>query len=109
MVDVDHYVFRVTFSRHDGEYVGTVAEFPSLSWLEPNQVDALKGITALVAQVVADMEINGEAVPVPMSDRDYSGRFQVRVLPQVHRTLSTRAAEQNVSLNRYVSDLLASG
>ena len=28
-----HYTYRVEWSPEDGEYVGLVAEFPSLSWL----------------------------------------------------------------------------
>ena len=29
---VEHYTYRVRWSSEDGEYVGTVAELPSLSW-----------------------------------------------------------------------------
>jgi len=36
----------------------------------------------------------------------YSGRFQVRIPPEVHRRLATEAAEQGVSLNRLVSSRL---
>jgi len=108
MAEVEHYTYRVTFSAEDNEYVGTVAEFPSLSWLAESPVEALLGISALVRDVVGDMVANGELVPEPLSDREFSGRFQVRVLLQLHRTLVTRAAEQRVSLNRYVSDRLSS-
>lgn len=108
MVDHEHYTYRVSFSPEDDEHVATVAEFPALSWLAASPVEALSGLFALVAEVVADMEHSGEAVPVPLADRDYSGRFQVRVLPAVHRDLVIKAQEQRVSLNRYVSDRLAS-
>lgn len=37
----------------------------------------------------------------------YSGKFQVRITPERHRMLAIQAAEQNVSLNRYISDKLA--
>jgi len=29
----DRYTYRVTWSSEDNEYVGSCAEFPSLSWL----------------------------------------------------------------------------
>ena len=32
-VEVSHYTYRVAWSAEDGEFVATVAEFPSLSWL----------------------------------------------------------------------------
>ncbi|WP_366931536.1 toxin-antitoxin system HicB family antitoxin [Thiocapsa sp.] len=45
--------------------------------------------------------------PKPIADRHYSGRFQVRITPELHRRLAIRAAEANVSLNRMVNDQLA--
>jgi len=108
MANADHYTYRVAFSPEDGEYIGTVAEFPSLSWLAQSKVTAFEGIGAVVADVLKDMAASGEVAPEPIGDRQFSGRFQVRVLPEVHRALVTRAAEQNVSLNRYISDRLSS-
>jgi predicted HicB family RNase H-like nuclease len=107
MVDPQHYTYRVIWSEEDGEFVGLCAEFPSLSHLDETQVGALCGIGALVAEVVTDMQANGETPPTPIADRHYSGRFQVRVTPELHRRLAIRAAEANVSLNRIVSDQLA--
>jgi len=103
----DHYTYRVTWSTEDGEHVGLCAEFPSLSWLSTTPEAALKGIRKLVAQTVADLDGSGEQVPEAFSDRRYSGRFMVRVPPEVHRGLATRAAEEGVSLNRLVSAKLA--
>ena len=56
-----------------------------------------------MAQVVADLEANGEPVPDPLATRNYSGRFMVRIPPEVHRELAIKAAEEGVSLNRLVS------
>ncbi len=103
---IDRYTYRVTWSEEDNEYVGLCAEFPSLSWLARTQESALKGIRALVHQVLADLRRNKEAVPEPISTRSYSGKFLVRVPPQVHRLLAIQAAESGVSLNRLVSSKL---
>ena len=43
----------------------------------------------------------------PLSDRKYSGKFMVRVPPEVHRQLTIEAQEQKVSLNRLISAKLA--
>ena len=103
----DHYTYRITWSAEDGEHVGLCAEFPSLSWLAPTPEDALAGIQCLVSDSVSDMRTNGEPIPVPFGDRSYSGKFMVRVPPDVHRSLAIRAAEQGVSMNRLVSARLA--
>jgi predicted HicB family RNase H-like nuclease len=107
MVDSKHYTYRVIWSAEDGEFVGLCAEFPSLSHLDDTQTSALEGITRLVADLVAEMQATGETPPAPIADREYSGRFQVRITPELHRRLAIRAAEANVSLNRIVSDQLA--
>ena len=103
----DRYTYRVTWSEDDNEYVGLCAEFSSLSWLAQTPETALKGIRKLVADVVKDMQKNGETVPEPIASRHYSGKFMVRVPPEVHRNLAIKAAESGVSLNRLVSSKLS--
>lgn len=104
---VDRFTYRVTWSEEDGEYVGLCAEFPSLSWLDATPETALTGIRKLVGKVVADLERNKEPVPDPISARPYSGKFMVRVPPEVHRLLAIQAAESGVSLNRLISSKLS--
>ena len=103
----DRYTYRVTWSEDDKEYVGLCAEFPSLSWLARTPEAALKGIRKVVADVVKDMRETGEAAPKPFASRRYSGKFMVRVPPEVHRNLAIRAAEAGVSLNRLASSKLS--
>ena len=104
---VDHFTYRVTWSEDDREYVGLCAEFPSLSWLESTHEEALSGIRRLVRDTVADLRKNKEPVPEPLSTRGYSGKFVVRVPPDIHRALAIQAAESGVSLNRLVSSKLS--
>lgn len=107
MVNHEHYSYRVIWSSEDEEFVGLCAEFPSLSHLDESRIAALNGITDLVKDIVVDMEANGEKVPTPISEKEYSGKFQVRIPPERHRMLAIEAAEQNISLNRYVAHKLA--
>ena len=108
MLRDDHYTYRVTWSEEDGEYVGQCIEFPSLSWLASEPEAALQGIRQVVAEVVGDLQTNREHVPDPLSAKKYSGRFMVRVPPELHRRLALEAAESGVSLNRLASDKLSS-
>jgi len=103
---VEHYTYRVTWSEEDQMYIGLCAEMPSLSWLADSHEKALKGIFKVVKDVVADMEENNEAVPVAIAERKFSGNFKLRVPPQKHRELVIHAAEQGVSLNRYINALI---
>jgi predicted HicB family RNase H-like nuclease len=103
----DKYTYRVTWSNEDSEYVGLCIEFPSLSWLAATPETALRGIRRVVADVVADMQASGESVPDPLATRKFSGKFMIRIPPDVHRELSIEAIEAGVSLNRLASAKLA--
>jgi predicted HicB family RNase H-like nuclease len=107
MLKNDRYTYRVTWSEEDEEYVGLCVEYPSLSWLAPTPQEALEGIRQVVADVVADMEANEERVPEPIALRHYSGKFTVRIPPDLHRRLTIEAAESGISLNRLASAKLS--
>lgn len=107
MMANDRYTYRVTWSEEDNEYVGLCVEFPSLSWLAQTPEEALSGIRQVVAEVVTDLETNGESVPEPIAVKRYSGKFLVRIPPELHRRLALEAAESGISLNRLTSDKLS--
>jgi hypothetical protein len=65
MTNANEYNYQVQFSSEDGEFVATVAEFASLSYIDADPTAALKGLSGLVAAVVADLEANGDVVPHP--------------------------------------------
>jgi len=110
------YTYRVEWSEEDQEFVGTVAEFPSLSCLADGFLDALSGIQQVVLQAIDILEEEGKPVPEPYNLRQFSGRFNLWVSPQLHRKLSQQAtfAHQSFnqatfahqSLNQYVSQAL---
>lgn len=95
------------WSEEDKEHVCLCAEFPSLSWLARTPEAALKGIRDTVKLAAADMKSNGEPVPEPLTTKKYSGKFIVRVPPDVHRKLQIQAAEAKISFNRLVSSKLS--
>jgi predicted HicB family RNase H-like nuclease len=107
MLKDDRFTYRVTWSEEDGEYVGLCVEFPGLSWLEPTPEKALKGIRQVVCEAILDLKSNDEPVPEPIALRRFSGKFMVRVPPELHRRLSLEAAEAGVSLNRLASERLS--
>lgn len=96
----DRYAYRVIWSADDQEYVGLCAEFPSLSWLAATPETALKGIRKVVAESVEILRVDGDEIPQPITCKKYSGKFIVRVPPEIHRDLALQAAESGVSLNK---------
>lgn len=107
-MDVNKYTYQVAWSEEDQEYVATVAEFRSLSWLAPNRQEAESGLLDLVSEVVDDMSRSGEEVPTPLGSRTYSGRFNVRTSSSLHRHLVIEAKTEGISLNTLINQKLAS-
>ncbi|NDY71381.1 hypothetical protein DO021_02735 [Desulfobacter hydrogenophilus] len=52
------------------------------------------------------MKVNAEQIPEPIALKNYSGKFMVRIPPEVHRALAIKAAETGISLNRLASSKL---
>lgn len=105
-MDAKFYTYRVFWSEEDEEFVGLCAEFSGLSWLDEDQQAAFSGIVALVKDCINDLNSNSEPIPTPLSKKQYSGKFMVRIPPEQHRELAIQAAEQGVSLNRLASKKL---
>ncbi len=105
--EIEKYTYRVMWSEEDEEFIGLCTELPSLSWLASTSSKALKGIQAVVKECISDMSKNNEEIPLAISARNFSGKFMVRVPPEVHRHLAVEAAESGVSLNRIASVKLA--
>lgn len=103
----EHYSYQVRWSAKDQEFVGTVAEFPSLSWLSADPREAFDGIRTIVMETLEDMAESGEVPPMALADRNFSGRFLVRITPDLHRRLTLEATEQHVSLNHLAAQRLA--
>jgi predicted HicB family RNase H-like nuclease len=78
-----------------------------LSWLGKTPESALKGIREIVENVIRDMRQTGEEIPQPIACKRYSGKFMVRVPPEVHRNLAIQASESGVSLNRIAGSKLS--
>lgn len=103
----DRYTYQVAWSEDDSEYVATVAEFPSLSWLADTRRDAEDGLVSLVGDVLTEMTASGEVSPTPLGKRTYSGKFNLRIPPALHRDLAMEAAREGVSLNQLATLKLA--
>ncbi|MFA7324133.1 MAG: type II toxin-antitoxin system HicB family antitoxin [Candidatus Nanopelagicales bacterium] len=98
----DHYTYRLAWSAADEEFIATVVEFPSLSWIAETREAALAGLTSVVEEVLQDLLAEGEEIPAPWDERDFSGKFNLRLGPDLHKKVALEAAERHESMNTYV-------
>jgi predicted RNase H-like HicB family nuclease len=67
MCVAEQYTYQVRWSEPDNEYVATIAEFPSLSWLASTWENALLGAVARVSETLEDMAEDGDIPPEPFA------------------------------------------
>lgn len=96
----------VLYPAEEGGYAIEIPELPGcvsqgLTLEEAYEMiqDAKKGWIDLALQ-------NGETIPEPAKE-EYSGKFNIRMPKSLHRTLVSKAKEENVSLNQYINYQLA--
>ena len=110
MYDVSHYTYHVQWSPEDEAFIARVAEFKSLAaHSEVSQEAALGELKEVVRVVLEDLASSNEPIPAPHALKEYSGRFNVRMAPDLHRELAAEAEHQNVSLNHLVVTKLSRG
>ncbi|MGA9677243.1 MAG: type II toxin-antitoxin system HicB family antitoxin [Mycobacterium sp.] len=104
---MNHYTYRAEWWPEQGEYVGRCVELPWLSRWAPTLQEATAAIERAVNEFIAERKADGEEVPPPLTERQYSGKFVVRTSPALHARLVIEAAEQNVSMNQWVVQKLS--
>jgi predicted HicB family RNase H-like nuclease len=104
---MNHYTYRAEWCPEQGEYVAQCLELQWLSRWAPTLQEATAAVERAVDEFVAERESSGEEVPVPLTERQYRGKFVVRTSPALHARLVVEATEQNVSMNQWVVQKLS--
>ncbi len=92
----------------EGGYVAMIKELPGCL----TQGETLSEVTEMVedakkAWIDIAMQDNIE-IPEPTTE-EYSGKFNIRIPKSLHKDLSAKAKEENVSLNQLTTYLLSFG
>lgn len=113
--DLDYYMgleydLRIRkLSEDDG--AGWFAEIPLLPGCMADGESVEEAVENLNAAKKSWIETSielGREVPEPLSD-DFSGQLRVRMPKSLHRDLSLRAKEENISLNQFIIYHLSKG
>lgn len=99
---MNHYTYRIEWSPATVSYVATCLEMSWLTHWAPTRQEAVAGLDAAVAELVAERETADVGMPEPLTEHQYSGKFVVRTSVALHARLAVEAAEQRVSMNQWV-------
>jgi antitoxin HicB len=101
-----HYPITV-YPEDEGGYTVEIKELPGCITQGETLEEALEMIEdAKTAWITVNLEL-GNPIPLPSTERKYSGRFIVRLPSSLHQQLAEEAERNGVSLNQMVSTLLA--
>lgn len=96
------YRARVEFDHDAGVFFGEVEGLRDVVTFEATTVDALtKAFRASVNDYLAMCAERGEE-----PDKPYSGKFLVRMDPELHREVAAAAARSGKSLNQFAGEVL---
>jgi predicted RNase H-like HicB family nuclease len=93
----------------DGGFVAEIEDLPGCM----TQAETLEELFAAIqdarcAWIEAAYE-TGQDIPLPRELEEYKGKILVRVPRSLHRDLARAARREGVSLNQYITSLLAAG
>jgi predicted HicB family RNase H-like nuclease len=106
-IRVNRYTYRAEWSLHYHQYIGVCIEIPFLKREAATAQLAIAEIERAVDERIADLRESGDTVPVPLSQRSYSGTIVVRTSPELHARLALEAIEQRVSMNQWIVQKLS--
>ena len=107
---MNHYPINIFWSEEDAGYIADAPDLPGCSAWGATESDAAREAQDAIAAWVQAAVAAGKSVPVPrvvQALEAYSGKFLVRVPRSLHARLARRAAQEGVSLNQFLTCVLA--
>jgi antitoxin HicB len=99
---------RELIPEASGIWFVQIKELPNCMSQGNSPEEALRNINEAMAGWIEGELEDGETIPEPREEDEYSGKFNMRVPKWLHRRLAEEAAEnEGMSMNTYISTLLA--
>lgn len=102
----DKYLKIVEWSEEDGCYVGTCPGLIHGGVHGDDEAKVYRELCQVVAEAIELYEADGKPLPPETANREYSGRFVLRVDKELHREIAIRALRSGESLNSYCQKIL---
>jgi antitoxin HicB len=96
------YEVDIFWSEEDDAYVANVPELPGCSTHGDSLEAAAVNAQEAIAGYLETLKRLRKPIPVPLSEKHFSGEFLVRVDPSFHRDLMIQAQMAKTSLNKLV-------
>ena len=102
------YMKVIEWSEEEGCYIGSAPPLIGPCCRGTTEEEVYQQLAVTVDEWLMELERKRNALPEPSAGRNYSGKFIVRVSPEIHRALAIRAMLEHRSLNSFVEMALRS-
>ena len=96
------YRIVVRFSDEDEGYIAVVPELRGCSAWGKTEQKAIEAVQEAASAWLESAKANGMDVPVPLDKQSPSGRYALRMPPDLYKELAFEAKAQGLSLNQFI-------
>ncbi len=106
----DAYLKLVEWSEEEQCYIGSAPPLIGPCCHGDDEAEVFRDLCRIVDEWVAIHEADGRALPEPLipPNKEFSGRFLVRIDPSLHKSLAIQSMREGKSLNAFVAEKLTS-
>ena len=101
------YLKIVEWSDEDKCFVGRIPGLAAGGVHGDDEAKVYRELCIVAEEWVEILEGDGKPLPPPTAGKTYSGKFVVRVAPELHQKAALKAMARNESLNQFVAAALA--
>jgi len=101
------YLKIVEWSDEDGCFVGRCPGLFAGGIHGNDEAKVYRELCEAAEEWIANLESDRKPLPEATVGRTYSGKFVVRISPELHQKAVLRAMARNESLNQFVAEALA--
>ncbi len=100
------YRLEIVWSPDDESYVVNVPELPGCMTHGATVREAVDMAAEAIGVYIDSLKARKLPVPVPFSEKKFSGKIPLRIEPALHRNLMFKAELAGVSLNKFIETKL---
>ena len=95
------YTKLVEWSDEDGCFVGSAPPLIGPCCHGKDEAKVYAELCRIVGEWIEILETDGRKLPEPLTTKQFSGKFVLRVEPALHRRLAAKALAEGESLNSF--------
>jgi predicted HicB family RNase H-like nuclease len=100
-ISAKDYLKIVEWSDEDQCFIGSAPPLIGQCCHGDDEASVIRQLGTIVEEWIAIYEQDEIELPAPTAGQEYSGKFVLRLTPELHKSLSLRALSEGVSLNAY--------